>query len=141
MLGKLGGDDKMTRSPWRSRETALTDEYFIERSCTRTWTSTRADLPRDGLPTRMFTVLFALGACPAGSRTGVRCKRIRPPRSAVRVRSTPATRSASYVDLSAHADLFLPTTMIGHHHEHQARDRVPGRPRAHRTRHQGHRRR
>ena len=54
-------------------ETALADEYFIERKLYPNVDFYTGLIYRAmGFPTKMFTVLFASGGCPAGSRTGAR---------------------------------------------------------------------
>ncbi|AVP67509.1 citrate synthase [Rhodococcus hoagii] len=65
VLGKLGGDDKMLEIAMALEETALTDEYFIERKLYPNVDFYTGLIYRAmGFPTRMFTVLFALGRLP-----------------------------------------------------------------------------
>ncbi len=65
VLGKLGGDDKMLEIAMALEETALTDEYFIERKLYPNVDFYTGLFYRAmGFPTRMFTVLFALGRLP-----------------------------------------------------------------------------
>lgn len=95
ILGKLGGDDELLDIAKQLEEIALTDDFFIERKLYPNVDYYTGVIYRAmGFPTRMFTVLFALGGFRAGSRTGGRCTRS-PTRSAVRARSTPATPSAA----------------------------------------------
>lgn len=65
VLGKLGGDDKMLEIAMALEETALTDEYFVERKLYPNVDFYTGLIYRAmGFPTRMFTVLFALGRLP-----------------------------------------------------------------------------
>ena len=46
-------------------EAALSDDYFVDASSTRTWTSTAGIIMRAiGIPVDMFTVMFAIGRMP-----------------------------------------------------------------------------
>jgi len=65
ILGKLGGDDDLLAIGKQLEETALTDEYFIERKLYPNVDFYTGVIYRAmGFPTRMFTVLFALGRLP-----------------------------------------------------------------------------
>ena len=72
---------------------ALKDAYFIERKL-----YPNVDfycghhLRAIGIPTNMFTVMFAMGRCPAGSPTGRRCARAARRRSPDPARCTPGRR-------------------------------------------------
>jgi hypothetical protein len=64
ILSKLGGNDELLDIAMRLEEKALATITSSSASSTRTWTSTRPDLQGDGLPEKMFTVLFAIGRLP-----------------------------------------------------------------------------
>jgi citrate synthase len=65
ILDKLGGDDELLHIAKRLEETALADEYFIERKLYPNVDFYTGLIYRAmGFPTRMFTVLFALGRLP-----------------------------------------------------------------------------
>ncbi|RVW06410.1 citrate synthase [Rhodococcus spongiicola] len=65
VLDKLGGDDKLLEIAMNLEETALTDEYFIDRKLYPNVDFYTGLIYRAmGFPTRMFTVLFALGRLP-----------------------------------------------------------------------------
>jgi citrate synthase len=65
ILGKLGGDDDLLDIGKALEEVALTDEYFIERKLYPNVDFYTGVIYRAlGFPTRMFTVLFALGRLP-----------------------------------------------------------------------------
>jgi citrate synthase len=65
ILGKLGGDDDLLAIGKALEEVALTDEYFIERKLYPNVDFYTGVIYRAlGFPTRMFTVLFALGRLP-----------------------------------------------------------------------------
>ena len=65
ILGKLGGDDELLDIAKALEEVALTDEYFIERKLYPNVDFYTGVIYRAmGFPTRMFTVLFALGRLP-----------------------------------------------------------------------------
>ncbi|QCQ89913.1 citrate synthase [Rhodococcus sp. SGAir0479] len=65
VLGKLGGDDKLLEIAMNLEETALTDDYFVERKLYPNVDFYTGLIYRAmGFPTRMFTVLFALGRLP-----------------------------------------------------------------------------
>ena len=65
ILGKLGADDPLLDIAKRLEEIALADDYFVER---RLYPNvdfyTGLIYKAMGFPTRMFTVLFALGRLP-----------------------------------------------------------------------------
>ncbi len=104
ILGKLGGDDDLLEIAKQLEEVALTDDFFIERKLYPNVDFYTGLIYRAmGFPTRMFTVLFALGRLPAGSRTGVRCTTKARARSAAHARSTPATANAT-THPSTHAE-------------------------------------
>jgi len=66
-------------------EVALNDPYFIERKLYPNVDFYSGVIYRAmGLPVQMFTVLFALGRCPAGSPIGSRCRTRRAPYRAPR---------------------------------------------------------
>jgi len=65
ILGKLGGDDDLLAIGKALEEVALTDDYFIERKLYPNVDFYTGVIYRAmGFPTRMFTVLFALGRLP-----------------------------------------------------------------------------
>ncbi len=65
ILGKLGGDDELLDIAKALEEIALTDEFFIERKLYPNVDYYTGVIYRAmGFPTRMFTVLFALGRLP-----------------------------------------------------------------------------
>ncbi|MFD1810739.1 citrate synthase [Rhodococcus gannanensis] len=65
ILSKLGGDDELLEIAKSLEETALTDEYFIERKLYPNVDFYTGLIYRAmGFPTRMFTVLFAMGRLP-----------------------------------------------------------------------------
>ena len=65
ILGKLGGDDELLDIAKALEEVALTDDYFIERKLYPNVDFYTGVIYRAmGFPTRMFTVLFALGRLP-----------------------------------------------------------------------------
>ena len=65
ILGKLGGDDELLEIAKALEEVALTDEFFIERKLYPNVDFYTGLIYRAmGFPTRMFTVLFALGRLP-----------------------------------------------------------------------------
>ncbi|WP_082683098.1 citrate synthase [Mycobacterium sp. GA-1285] len=65
ILGKLGGDDEMLDIARTLEEAALTDDFFIERKLYPNVDFYTGVIYRAmGFPTRMFTVLFALGRLP-----------------------------------------------------------------------------
>ncbi|SLH76594.1 citrate synthase 1 [Mycobacteroides abscessus subsp. abscessus] len=65
ILRKLGGDDELFEIAQALEEAALTDDYFVER---RLYPNvdfyTGVIYKAMGFPTRMFTVLFAMGRLP-----------------------------------------------------------------------------
>ena len=65
ILGKLGGDDELLDIGRSLEEVALTDDFFIERKLYPNVDFYTGVIYRAmGFPTRMFTVLFALGRLP-----------------------------------------------------------------------------
>jgi citrate synthase len=65
ILGKLGGDDQLLDIAKALEEAALTDDYFVERKLYPNVDFYTGLIYRAiGFPTRMFTVLFALGRLP-----------------------------------------------------------------------------
>ena len=65
ILGKLGGDDELLDIAKALEESALTDDFFIERKLYPNVDFYTGVIYRAmGFPTRMFTVLFALGRLP-----------------------------------------------------------------------------
>ncbi|GFG54075.1 citrate (Si)-synthase [Mycolicibacterium agri] len=65
ILGKLGGDDELLDIAKALEEVALTDEFFIERKLYPNVDFYTGVIYRAmGFPTRMFTVLFAVGRLP-----------------------------------------------------------------------------
>ena len=63
--GKLGGDDELLDIAKKLEETALADDYFVERKLYPNVDFYTGLIYRAmGFPTRMFTVLFALGRLP-----------------------------------------------------------------------------
>jgi len=65
ILGKIGGDDELLEIAKTLEEVALTDEFFIERKLYPNVDFYTGVIYRAmGFPTRMFTVLFALGRLP-----------------------------------------------------------------------------
>ncbi len=65
ILGKLGGDDELLEIAKALEQVALTDDFFIERKLYPNVDFYTGVIYRAmGFPTRMFTVLFALGRLP-----------------------------------------------------------------------------
>ena len=65
ILGKLGGDDELLDIAKSLEEIALTDDFFVERKLYPNVDYYTGVIYRAmGFPTRMFTVLFALGRLP-----------------------------------------------------------------------------
>ncbi|MCV7419161.1 citrate synthase [Mycobacterium yunnanensis] len=65
ILGKLGGDDELLDIAKELEEIALTDDFFIERKLYPNVDYYTGVIYRAmGFPTRMFTVLFAMGRLP-----------------------------------------------------------------------------
>ncbi|MCP2262464.1 citrate synthase [Streptoalloteichus tenebrarius] len=65
VLGKLGGDDQLLGIAKALEERALSDDYFVERKLYPNVDFYTGLIYRAmGFPTRMFTVLFALGRLP-----------------------------------------------------------------------------
>jgi len=65
ILGRLGGDDDLLGIALALEEAALTDDYFVERKLYPNVDFYTGLIYRAiGFPTRMFTVLFALGRLP-----------------------------------------------------------------------------
>ncbi|HWC80773.1 MAG TPA: citrate synthase [Pseudonocardiaceae bacterium] len=65
VLGKLGGDDRLLDIAKQLEERALSDDYFIERKLYPNVDFYTGLIYRAmGFPTRMFTVLFAIGRLP-----------------------------------------------------------------------------
>jgi len=65
ILGKLGGDDELLDIAKSLEEVALTDDFFVERKLYPNVDFYTGVIYRAmGFPTRMFTVLFALGRLP-----------------------------------------------------------------------------
>ncbi len=65
ILGKLGGDDHLLDLAKQLEERALSDDYFIERKLYPNVDFYTGLIYRAmGFPTRMFTVLFAIGRLP-----------------------------------------------------------------------------
>ncbi|MFZ2177496.1 MAG: citrate synthase [Rhodococcus sp. (in: high G+C Gram-positive bacteria)] len=65
ILEKLGGDDELLEIAMKLEEAALTDDYFVERKLYPNVDFYTGLIYRAmGFPTRMFTVLFAMGRLP-----------------------------------------------------------------------------
>jgi citrate synthase len=65
IIGKLGGDDELLHIARRLEETALADDYFIERKLYPNVDFYTGLIYRAmSFPTKMFTVLFAIGRLP-----------------------------------------------------------------------------
>ncbi len=65
ILGRLGGDDELLNIALALEEAALTDDYFVERKLYPNVDFYTGLIYRAiGFPTRMFTVLFAIGRLP-----------------------------------------------------------------------------
>ena len=65
ILSKLGGDDQLLDIAKELEEIALTDDFFVERKLYPNVDYYTGVIYRAmGFPTRMFTVLFALGRLP-----------------------------------------------------------------------------
>ncbi|MFE5701811.1 citrate synthase [Rhodococcus sp. ACS1] len=65
ILDKLGGDDELLEIAMALEEAALTDDYFVERKLYPNVDFYTGLIYRAmGFPTRMFTVLFAMGRLP-----------------------------------------------------------------------------
>ena len=96
ILGKLGGDDELLDIAKALEEVALTDDFFVERKLYPNVDFYTGVIYRAmGFPTRMFTVLFALGPAAGLDRALAGDARRAAARSAGRARSTPATPSAT----------------------------------------------
>ena len=88
LLTKLGIKDPLLEIAKELEEAALNEEYFISRKLYPNVDFYSGIIYRAiGIPTNMFTVLFAIGRLPAGSRSGKRCSSPPMPRSAVHGRS------------------------------------------------------
>jgi citrate synthase len=73
VLEKLGIHDPLLDIAKQLEEIALKDDYFVERKLYPNVDFYSGIIYRAlGIPTNMFTVMFASAACPAGSPTGVR---------------------------------------------------------------------
>ena len=105
VLDALGVDDPLLDIARKLEEVALRDDYFIERNLYPNVDFYSGVIYRAmGIPTNMFTVMFALGRLPGGSRIGERCAPIPRPRSTAPVRSTSVRPSeTSYPSRSASA--------------------------------------
>jgi citrate synthase len=65
IIGKLGGDDQLLDIAKELEETALADDYFVERKLYPNVDFYTGLIYRAmGFPTKMFTVLFAIGRLP-----------------------------------------------------------------------------
>jgi citrate synthase len=65
ILSKLGGDNQLLDLAKQLEEIALTDDYFVERKLYPNVDFYTGMIYRAmGFPTKMFTVLFALGRLP-----------------------------------------------------------------------------
>jgi len=65
ILSKLGGDDELLNIAKALEESALTDDYFVDRKLYPNVDFYTGLIYRAiGFPTRMFTVMFALGRLP-----------------------------------------------------------------------------
>jgi citrate synthase len=65
IIGKLGGDDELLEIAKTLEETALADDYFVERKLYPNVDFYTGLIYRAmGFPTKMFTVLFAIGRLP-----------------------------------------------------------------------------
>ena len=96
ILGKLGGDDDLLDIAKALEEVALTDDYFIERKLYPNVDFYTGVIYRAiGFPTRMFTVLFAIGRLPGWIAHWREMMTSPAARSAGHARSTPATPSAT----------------------------------------------
>ena len=73
MLEHLEVSDPLLEIARELEEIALADDYFVERKLyPNVDFYTGLIYKAMGFPTDMFTVLFALGGCPAGSPSGAR---------------------------------------------------------------------
>ena len=64
ILAKLGKNDPLLDIAKQLEEIALADDYFVDRASTPTSTSTGLIYKAMGFPSKMFTVLFAIGRLP-----------------------------------------------------------------------------
>jgi hypothetical protein len=86
--------DPLLELAMEMEQIALKDEYFISKKLYPNVDFYSGIIFRAiGIPTSMFTVLFAWRAPSAGSLSGTRCWRIPIPRSAVRASSMPVRRN------------------------------------------------
>jgi citrate synthase len=95
VLTALGINDPQLELAMKLEEIALKDEYFVSRKLyPNVDFYSGIILKAIGIPTSMFTVIFAWAARRAGSPTGWKCTAART-RSAVRASCTPARCSAT----------------------------------------------
>ena len=81
-------------------EIALKDDYFISHKLYPNVDFYSGIIYKAlGIPVNMFTVMFAIGRCRAGSRSGSRCGRTPTTASRGRARSTPARPQRAYLPL------------------------------------------
>jgi citrate synthase len=91
VLNKLGINDPLLDIAKKLEEAALKDDYFLSRKLYPNVDFYSGIIMRAlGIPNSMFTVIFAIGGRPAGSRTGARWPPIRRAGSTGRGRSTSA---------------------------------------------------
>ena len=77
LLNKLGINDPLLEIALELEETALTDDYFIERKLYPTLDFYTGIMYRAiGIPLNMFTVMFALGRVPGWIASGRKCMKI-----------------------------------------------------------------
>ena len=95
VLEALGVNDPLLEIAKNLEEVALRDDYFVERKLYPNVDFYSGILYRAmGIPTDMFTVMFALGRLPGWLATGARCAPTRTTGSIDRARSTPVRASA-----------------------------------------------
>ena len=77
ILSKLGVQDPLLEIAKRLEERALSDSYFVERKLYPNIDFYSGIIYRAiGLPSNMFTVMFALGRIPGGLHSGRKCMKI-----------------------------------------------------------------
>lgn len=96
VLNELGINDPLLEIARNLEKVALEDDYFVSRKLYPNVDFYSGILYRAmGIPTNMFTVMFALGRCLAGCRTGVSSVTTTRPASTGLARSTRAPRSVT----------------------------------------------
>ena len=94
VLDKLGVNDPLLDIAKGLEEIALNDDYFVERKLYPNVDFYSGIIYKAmGFPSKMFTVLFAIGRLPGWIAQWREMRTTRRPRSAARARSTPAPRA------------------------------------------------